>query len=409
MGGIGLTSAVTRARSAYFSSWAAVGPAIASKWPHLRPSIASITATTTPPGSLPEYASALAAQRAYAADLHDTATTEPTEAMGNVTFVSDAYGGVQKRLGEAEAKRARVEITNLVHTAAAADPVSGPATLAQWAGTTEEGRVSFLHAHPGPLALPPAALSHAVRRLLRLPVAGFASGGCVGKCGYCKAPLDAFADHADVCPGLIHQRELRHHYVNEKAVLAPARQAKLPAKLEPSRLVSGSNSRPADTGIAYGHGFGDDLHVCYDVVGVGSSVESCLSTQEGGSFKAAIGRKLRGARALDGGLVIVPMPFNTQGGFHQNWQETYRQWAARWAVVAGAARGKDDDVDTSSLVRHWMAVASTAVQHAQFRLTARLQEAAQRLGPLGVEPREWRPPTRVEILARPCTAPPGGG
>ena len=161
--------------------------------------------------------------------------------------------------------------------------------------------------------------------------------------------------------------------------------------------MDGTAGRPADTGIAYGHGMGEGKYVCYDVVGVGSSVEQYITASAdrvGGSFEAAVARKLRGARTLTGDLIVVPMPFNSQGGLHGNWKETYRQWALRWLAVvcvSHSAAGRDDADDASFLVRNWMGVASTAIQLAQFRLTARMLEAAGRLGPHGVEPLAWRP------------------
>ena len=50
------------------------------------------------------------------------------------------------------------------------------------------------------------------------------------------------------------------------------------------------NSRPADTGIREGHGFGDDVIACYDVVGCGACVSSYVvqARYAGGAWNAAV-------------------------------------------------------------------------------------------------------------------------
>jgi hypothetical protein len=396
-----------RAETAYFASWACFGPAVATKWPYLADSIAAIgAATTETTEALPGYGAELIRQRAHAVALHDKPDTEPEDAMASALFASNPLRKAQHALGDAQAERTSASILAMVHAAAQADPTSGAATLAQWRGITEEGRTSFLHAHPASdrTDLDGAALQFATRRLLRLPLPGLENAPA---CGYCRAALDPYGDHCDTCKGLIHQRELRHHTVNERAVLAPARQARLPAKIEPPKLVEGSNARPADTGIAYGHCFGEGIHACYDVVGCGSAVDTyaaAATARVGGAMEAAVARKLRNARKLDATKVVIPLAFTSQGGLHTNWQVTYTQWAERWASVGPGREGGN----TNGLIRRWMSVASTTIQRAQHRMTLNLMEASGRLGPHGVVPREWHEPTVLEPLAERCIAPPGG-
>ena len=82
-------------------------------------------------------------------------------------------------------------------------------------------------------------LEFAVRRLLRLPLRGMADNSGPLKCG-CGSKLDPFGDHADSCPL---QCGKRHMHVNEKIVLAHARQAKLSTSIETTGLVE--DTRPA--------------------------------------------------------------------------------------------------------------------------------------------------------------------
>jgi hypothetical protein len=404
---VGLTLPTTRAQTAYFASWASFGPSVAARWPYLADGIAAIgDATVQTAATLPPYGADLVRQRAHAIALHDTSTTEPAKAMATALFASHPLSNVQRALGEAQAERTAADILKLVHADAVANPTTRAATLAQWKGVTGDGRTSFLHAHPASVrtVLDGPALGYASRRLLRLPLPGLENAP---KCGYCGAALDAFGDHVDTCPGLIHQREIRHHYVNDHAVLAPARQARLPATKEPPRLVDGTNGRPADTGIAWGHGFGHGITACYDVVGCGTAVGAYVAAataRVGGAMEKAVARKLNNARKLDPTLVVVPLAFDSQGVLHTNWKATYEEWAARWASVGPGREGGDG----ANLVRRWMCVASTSIQRSQHRMTATLVEASARVGPHGVEPREWRPPTAPELLAQRCTAPPGG-
>ena len=49
-----------------------------------------------------------------------------------------------------------------------------------------------------------------------------------------------------------------------------------------------TNSRPADTGIHEGHGFGDDVFACYDVVGCGACAPSYV--EQAARYAGGMGR-----------------------------------------------------------------------------------------------------------------------
>ena len=169
------------------------------------------------------------------------------------------------------------------------------------------------------------------------------------------------------------ERSKRHHIVNSIAVHTSALQACLPSEIEPPHLNEDNNGRPADTLVSHGLEpvFGNNRAVCYDVTGVGSSVEQYLDAacyNVGGAMTFGIGRKLRSTRKLEDDKVVIPLPFESQGGLHENWRITYKQWATHWSGC-GEGRGL---LEQGQLVRYWMVKAATAVQIAQHRLSTRL-------------------------------------
>jgi len=188
----------------------------------------------------------------------------------------------------------------------------------------------------------------------------------------CKMPVDEFGDHADTCILMQGERSKRHHTVNSIAVHTSALQACLPAEIEAPHLNEDNNGRPADTLVSHGLEpvFGMRA-VCYDVTGVGSSVEQYLDAacnNVGGVMTFGIARKLRSTRTLEDDKVVVPLPFESQGGLHENWRITFKQWATHWAGC-GEGRGLHEQ---GQLVRCWMVKAATVVQIAQHRLSTRL-------------------------------------
>ena len=78
-------------------------------------------------------------------------------------------------------------------------------------------------------------------------------------------------------------------------------------------------------------------------------------------------RKVLSAHKLQGTseLIIVPMAFESQGGLHANWRNTYVQWATFW--------GSKDKVDRPAwrqglMVRAWTARTSLIIQQEHFRI-----------------------------------------
>jgi hypothetical protein len=217
-----------------------------------------------------------------------------------------------------------------------------------------------------------------MRRLLRLPIRGLNAGAICG----CGDAIDCYGDHADCCRLLQGQRGKRHDRVNMTSVLAPARQACLPAEPEKAHLIEDSNGRPADTHIPYRLEavFGNNRSVCYDVVGVGSAVEQYLVQAcqgIGGAMIFGVKRKLRSTRRLDDDKVVVPMPFTSQGALHGNFRISYEMWATHWAACG---EGRNADAQ-GALVRVWMSQASAVVQMAQNRLTRKLVEMLLSVNP----------------------------
>ena len=209
--------------------------------------------------------------------------------------------------------------------------------------------------------------------------------------------------HAALCPGCT--------LITLGGVEAPARQCKLSTSTEPLHLVEDSNGRPADTCVESGHGLGDDIKVCYDVVGCGAATQAYVehaARYTGGAWQKAVEKKLRKAskiNANDKELLVVPMAFDSQGGLHPNWRITYNMWAERWASL-GEGR---DKAAQAALVRGWVARTSVAIQRGQCRLVRATREGAVELHYHGAEPHAHRMPDVDDIGGRHARGPPGLG
>jgi len=253
---------------------------------------------------------------------------------------------------------------------AGADVNSRLRHAAWWKDTIGNQRCLWTRAPTGDRRyyLSPPELEFAMRRLLRLPLRNLTAGALCG----CGTAIDPFGDHADSCSLLQGPRNKRHDTTNSKAVYGVARAANLAPEIEPPKLNEDDNGRPADTLVPHGleEVFGH-RQVCYDVVGVGSSVEQYLvaaCNNVGGAMEFGVNRKLRSTRRLDDDKIVVPLPFTSQGSLHVNFSITYEQWAAHWAT-RGEGRSKDAQ---KALVQTWLAQASATVQKAQWLLTVQL-------------------------------------
>ena len=386
-GGPALRSAVSTNNYAYFCSVAAFAPACVRRWPHLKPAFdkASVDPTSSDPNelSIPVSSATTPADWSWVKDLHTQ-----HRFICNELDLKDVLGELQLAHGGPHlehfqslcsskdgAHRRRLLDTsindNLVSShASSQDDVATLRTLAQWKGTKCAGRCLFTCAPTSDARtyLSGPVLEYSMRRLLRLPIPGFVNGAMCR----CKEIIDEFGDHADTCTLMHGERSKRHHTVNSVAVHTSALQACLPAEIEAPHLNEDNNGRPADTLVSHGLEpvFGKRA-VCYDVTGIGSSVEQYLDAacnNVGGAMTFGIARKLRSTRTLEDDKVVVPLPFESQGGLHDNWRITFKQWAAHWAGC-GEGRGLHEQ---GQLVRCWLVKAATVVQIAQHRLSTRL-------------------------------------
>jgi hypothetical protein len=385
-GGVGLASMVTRAKTAYLASWAAVASTIAERFPHLSADITALADAEE--AQVHGYGKDIAAQRQYCA-------TELEMDVSGITFAA-AAPKLQRRCGDIEGKRARRDLDLAVDAHEADVGRVAALPMRAWAKSLGcHGRVGFLRAAPvrweRPLARP--ELEFAIRRLLRLPLRDLSDQSGPLKCA-CGVLLDPHGDHADSCPVQCGARHQRHVHVNENGVVAPARQAKLSTQIETTGLVEDTNGRPADTFIETGHGFGDHVRACYDVLGCGTCNASYVESAArwaGGAMRRGVDKKLRNARQLDhdgGQLVVVPMAFDSLGGLHQNWQHVYKMFAQRWASF-GEDRG---EAEIGGLINCWTARTSVAIQRAQFRLVRAMRDVARSAYLVGDEPHQWRMP-----------------
>jgi hypothetical protein len=408
-GGVGLRSAVVSSKFAYFASWAAFGPECAQRWPHLADIIARAApglgpAEAAADSPLPDFIVALNTQRSFI-------TLNLNVDVSEADIVSKAVLKLQLSCNEAAGVLARSTISTALDASLIAEQAAGGAAarlssaarLAQWKGTLALGRTLFLDCpvFDRSVLLSAATLSFAVRRLLSLPLRGL-EGGVTCACG-CN--IDAYGNHADVCPRLFGDRSRRHDYVNYMAVYRTAKNAKLPAVVEPQRLNAGNNGRPADTGIPEYGGAGGQ-YLCLDVSGSGAAVESYLEqacSGAGGAMDAAVLRKLRNARKLDGNKMVVPMVFDTQGGMHSNWLVMMAEWAQRWGSL-GEGR---DAREVGNMARCWLVRAATVIQIAQFRVVAALINSSQLVDVRSGEPlKALACPQLHEQLARRIVTPP---
>jgi hypothetical protein len=381
------------AKTAYLASWAATAPLIARRWPHLAADIAALADDESPH----EYGADIAAQRKYCMEVLHLAPTIRDLSFAPATDLKLASAQRwQSRFAAAEAKRADALLDDFV-TNASLSPQEKTRLKAWRNSLVGEGRSAFLHAAPHRWKKPLAGdeLEFATRRLLHLPLQALSGAKCS-----CGVSIDAHAEHADVCPHLHGERHNRHTLVNKQAVEAPAAQAKLSPQSEAPGLVEDTNGRPADTGIAHGHGFGDNVVACYDVVGCATCAPSYVdqaARYAGGAWDKAVAKKLRNARRLRGAkdLLVIPMAFETQGALHPNWRVTYESWARRWAAL-GEGRTRAHE---GMLVRSWIANASVAIQRAQFRLVHRMRANAKSHAHGGV-PHDWRTPDVDDVDAQ---------
>ena len=239
----------------------------------------------------------------------------------------------------------------------------------------------------------------AVRRHLRLRLPGLVDGA---RCA-CGHKVDAYGDHADVCIRLAATRNFRHNMLRDDAVLAPCKQVGLPATREEPDIIPGTRERPADVLVPFGLELDEtapsDSEVLFDVKVVGSCARTYLNAGAANAPGVALAHgfasKLRGARRLPSGTILVPIVASSQGGFHESLPLLYKKLAGLWQ-----SQGDGRDGSTEGLQAQWMADASTSLQRGQFCLIQRLVAGVARCDPqLGVSPHNWQPQMPEELSA----------
>ena len=139
-----------------------------------------------------------------------------------------------------------------------------------------------------------------------------------GTCPACKAPSDAYGDHALAC-AWEGERISRHNLLRDCLFQSASQAALAPAKEERS-LIPGKNSRPADIYLpSWANGRGAALDVT-----VTSPLQSALllkaASQAGSALSAAYDRKNRQSweACNQAGIEFVALPVETLGGWHVN-------------------------------------------------------------------------------------------
>jgi hypothetical protein len=405
-GGLGVQSAVQAMSRAHLASWAAVAPEMAKRCSHLAADIAAIFTTPVvptpaapgapppppppPPPALLPYQLELQAQRSKlevdsALDLTEVTLAEPQRHW-------------QHTLGEATAVRTRAQLGARVKAAALGAP-DELQHMAHWHSTLEHGRGAYLMRFATFKALSLGPLTMAIRRHLRLRLPGLVNGS---KCA-CGHKVDAYGDHADVCSRLAGPRNFRHDMFRDDAVLAPCKQVGLPATREEPDLIPGTRERPADVLVPFGLELDEtapcDCGVMLDAKVVGSCANSYLdagaANAPGVALAHGFASKLRGARRLPSGTILVPIVASSQGGVHESLPLLYKKLAGLWQ-----SQGDGRDGSTEGLQAQWMADASTSLQRGQFCLIQRLIAGVARCDPqLGISPQNWQPQMPEDVSA----------
>jgi len=408
-GGFGLHSQVTLGKSAYIASWLTVGPAIATRFPHLKATVANFIEGRAPDGTcsalVHEIVDGLSQQRAHVSEtLHLSQVLDDRVIDKDDADPSPRVEGRVEHLQQTFAAEEGRRVAHTLHNKVEAlDPGTHLLTKAWFHGLGGYGRASYLHAPPsrGVKPLTNVEFEFAIRRHFRIPLR---DPHLRRKCS-CGDPLDPHGDHVDTCRHLVEMRTLRHDNVNLKGLIEPAKQVKLKPRREPLGLVEGTRGRPADTLIESSLGLrgAENTWLCFDVVGCASFSEAharVAARHPGGAMIQAMGRKIRQAihlRASCHDLTVIPMPFESQGVLHEHWAEIYHLFARHWVQHNNRTKR-----EASALVRIWTAHTSLTIQRAQYSLYQRMLQnlTVARTDDI---PHSLRPPDEgVEALASAC-------
>ena len=177
-GGLGLHSQVTLGKSAYIASWLTVGPAIATRFPHLKATVANFIEGRAPDGTcsalVHEIVDGLSQQRAHVSEtLHLSQVLDdriidkndadpPPRVEGRVEHLQQTFA----------AEEGRCVAHTLHNKVEALDSGTHLLTKAWHKGLCGFARASYLHAPPsrGVKPLTNVEFEFAIRRHFRIPI-----------------------------------------------------------------------------------------------------------------------------------------------------------------------------------------------------------------------------------------------
>ena len=165
-----------------------------------------------------------------------------------------------------------------------------------------------------------------------------------GKCTACPYDSDAKGDHAISC-GYEGERIARHNHLRD-ALYNTCAQACLGPTREDRALLPGSDARPADVLIPNWSG-GRDTALDVTVVNpLQRELVSRAATTAGHALSHAYNRKMTqaGEACRTAGLVFIPMPMETLGGWHEQTVDQVRK--------IGSALARHTGQEESEAIRH---------------------------------------------------------
>jgi len=267
------------------------------------------------------------------------------------------------------------------------DPDS-PAAAARFQARAEFGAVAFSAALPlgGRASLAGEELVWTYRQQLRLPIPGFVGGSRCPRCA--SAALDVYGDHADECkgegmPGL----HIRAHDQVRDTVYAMARRAGVrDARIEPQRLVEGTQERPADVLLPGSLGLGEahqrGMVCCLDVVRVNSLALSYIGQRPlRGPVEAAVRAKDR-RTGLPQHIFAYGFGVSSLGFIHER---RGRAVLAALAAHRSGGAGAPEGAGEALAAQQWLPMLSVAVHRGSYLRTRALLGDAAGVGG-GVQP-----------------------
>ena len=168
-----------------------------------------------------------------------------------------------------------------------------------------------------------------------------------GKCPACPKFSDVYGDHAISC-GTEGERIARHNHLRDTLYHTCASAALAPTK-EGRALLPGTNARPADVFLPH---WSNGKDTAWDVTVVNPLQQELVdtaATTAGHALSYAFNWKVSrggvGAACQREGIVFLPLPVETLGG----WHETAVQQIRKLAAALSRQTGEEESVATSHL------------------------------------------------------------